>query len=90
MAKPRVDTEAQVQAEGWIAAQREWQNSDNWRGGWLGLYVAPNDPRILVRKREPRFGWTLNFAHRASWIILASGLLVFVALVTLSVWVGAP
>lgn len=55
--------------EAWTAAQREWADPANWRGsGPLAVYHAPRDPRILVRKREMQYGWTLNFAHRASWV----------------------
>ena len=34
------------------------------------FYFDENDPRIWVPKRT-NFGWTLNFAHNASWLILA-------------------
>jgi uncharacterized membrane protein len=44
----------------------EWENPANWRGGLLGLYVAPRDPRTWVHKKYG-YGWTLNFAHRRSW-----------------------
>lgn len=44
----------------------EWENPANWRGGLLGVYVAPRDPRIWVPKKYG-YGWTLNFAHRGSW-----------------------
>ncbi len=33
------------------------------------IYVNPNDPALLVRKRFG-FGRTLNFGHRASWLIM--------------------
>jgi uncharacterized membrane protein len=45
----------------------EWSRPENWRGGWLGVYVAPRDSRVWVPKRAPWIGWTLNFAHRRSW-----------------------
>jgi hypothetical protein len=48
MATPRVDTEAQVQAEGWAAAQR------------------------------------------ASWLILAAGLALFVLVLAISIATGIP
>jgi uncharacterized membrane protein len=48
----------------------EWSRPENWRGGWLGVYVAPRDSRIWVPKRAPWIGWTLNFAHRRSWVWL--------------------
>lgn len=52
----------------WRAAQEEWTSASNWR--W-GIYAAPRDPRIWVRKQEMRFGWTFNFAHPASWLLFA-------------------
>jgi hypothetical protein len=37
----------------------------------LGLiYYNPNDPALLVEKRSG-LGYTLNFGHKASWIVLA-------------------
>jgi uncharacterized membrane protein len=68
----------------WRLAEREWHNAKNWR--FLNLiYVAPQDPRVWVRKRQPEFGWTLNFAHTASWLgaaaivgLLAAALIVFI------------
>jgi hypothetical protein len=52
----------------WLAAKAEWENPANWR--WHGLYIAPRDPRVWVRKRNPIYGWTINLAHRQSWIWL--------------------
>ena len=50
--------------EAWVAAQREWEDSANWRGpDVLAVYVAPRDPRIIVRKRIFHQGWTFNYAH---------------------------
>jgi uncharacterized membrane protein len=49
--------------------QEEWNNSANWRGGWLDLYVAPNDSRVWVPKRRG-IGWTLNFAYRISYVYI--------------------
>jgi uncharacterized membrane protein len=34
------------------------------------FYVNANDPALMVRKRYG-FGWTLNFGHWISWLILA-------------------
>ena len=31
------------------------------------LCRAPGRTRVWVRKYRPEFGWTLNFAHTASW-----------------------
>ncbi len=38
---------------------------------WGQLYYNPDDPALLVEKRMG-IGWTLNFAHRGSWLILAA------------------
>ena len=60
--------------------QAEWNDPQNWHGGWLGIYVAPRDPRLVVPKRIPVMGWTLNFAHRGSWLALACLLLPALAI----------
>ena len=65
--------------------RREWERPENWRGGWLGIYVAPRDTRVWVPKRVPGLGWTLNFAHRRSWLWLG-GLIGVPA--ALAVWLG--
>ena len=44
--------------------ERERQDPANDKGGVF--YDAPRDPRVWVPKRWG-LGWTLNFAHRASW-----------------------
>ena len=44
------------------------------------LYRNPEDPRLIVPKLVG-IGWTLNFAHRAAWPLLA--LMLLPALVTL-------
>jgi uncharacterized membrane protein len=43
----------------------EWRNPENWHGGWLGIYKSERDTRAWVPKRNPAFGSTVNFAHRA-------------------------
>ena len=53
--------------DAWVRAQQEWNEPSNWQGGWLDIYCAPRDPRMMVRKRWSPGGWTFNFAHRASW-----------------------
>lgn len=37
------------------------KNPDNWKGIF---YVNNKDPRIIVPKKNPSFGWTLNFGHK--------------------------
>ena len=38
------------------------------------FYFDRNDPRVWAPKRT-NLGWTLNFAHTASWLILGALLL---------------
>jgi uncharacterized membrane protein len=39
--------------------------------GWNGIYYSnPEDPRIWVEKFTG-YGYTLNFAHWQSWLVLA-------------------
>jgi uncharacterized membrane protein len=40
---------------------REWRDPNNWKGG---RYTAPDDPRVIVPKRNPMLGWTVNFGQR--------------------------
>ena len=48
--------------------QQEWERPNNWR--WLG-YSSERDTRLWVPKRNPRLGWTINFAHPAGrWTCL--------------------
>lgn len=50
--------EKQMNAEDLNALHR---NPENWR--LCFFYYAPEDPRIVVRKRLGFLGWTLNFAR---------------------------
>lgn len=42
--------------------------TSHWVAGMF--YVNPDDPAILVRKRYG-YGWTFNFGHWVSWLVLA-------------------
>jgi uncharacterized membrane protein len=41
---------------------------DNYK--WGLFYYNPDDSRVIVPKRNPGFGWTLNFARFYSWFII--------------------
>jgi uncharacterized membrane protein len=41
---------------------------DNYK--WGLFYFNPDDPRVIVPKRIPWMGWTLNFARFYSWFII--------------------
>lgn len=45
--------------------QQEWARPENW-SRWR-TYRSARDSRFWVPKPNPRFGWTVNFAHRGAW-----------------------
>ena len=45
--------------------EQEWARPENWSR--FGIYRSARDMRLWVPKRNPRLGWTLNFAHRGAW-----------------------
>ena len=49
-----------------------WSDPRHWRGGWLGFYVNPDDPRLWVPKKRPGIGWTLNLKHRRAPLVLGA------------------
>jgi uncharacterized membrane protein len=52
--------------------------SDYWK--WGIIYFNPDDPRIIVPKRIPWMGWTMNFAQPSATIIIG-GLILFILLI---------
>jgi len=56
------------------------KDSKNWK--WGLFYYNPEDKRMLVDKRNPNLGFTINFAHKKSYlfmviILLLLGLVLF-------------
>ncbi|WP_293787971.1 DUF5808 domain-containing protein [uncultured Pedobacter sp.] len=47
----------------------EHENPENWK--WGIFYFNKNDHRLIVPKRIKILGWTFNFAHPLSYIIIA-------------------
>ncbi|WP_406826626.1 DUF5808 domain-containing protein [Pedobacter sp. KACC 23697] len=47
----------------------EKENAGNWK--WGIFYFNKNDRRLIVPKRIKILGWTLNFAHPLSYLIIA-------------------
>lgn len=43
-------------------------NPENWK--WGTFYFNKNDSRLIVPKRIKLLGWTFNFAHPISYIII--------------------
>jgi uncharacterized membrane protein len=43
-----------------------WANQNNW-----GLvYRCAEDPRVIVPRRRPWMGWTINFPHPFAWLVV--------------------
>ncbi len=73
------------------ANEEEWNNSNNWSGGILGIYFSKKDDRLWVPKRADQgLGWTLNMAHRAGpWLAICILLLpLSLTLIMIFVLVG--
>jgi uncharacterized protein DUF5808 len=56
--------------------ERLWQDPRYWSPP--GIYRCAADPRVIVPKRRRWAGWTLNFAHRAAWLVLVGSVAVAV------------
>lgn len=52
------------------------QTHEYWKAGLI--YYNPNDPDIWVKKRVG-IGWTLNFAHSASYYIVGFFLILAIS-----------
>ena len=48
--------------------------------GW-GLYTDARDPRLVVPKRNPAFGWTINVGHKLGRVAL----MLIIALLAVSI-----
>lgn len=51
------------------------KNPANWRGLF---YVNRRDPRLIVPKISPSFGWSFNFGNIYSYITILSILLLII------------
>ncbi|HTR80779.1 MAG TPA: DUF5808 domain-containing protein [Bacteroidota bacterium] len=51
-------------------------NPNHWK--WGIFYFNPEDPRVIIPKRIPWMGWTLNMARPASLIFVAAIILIMV------------
>lgn len=52
----------------------EREKPENWI--WGVIYFNKSDYRFLVAKRNPMLGWTFNFAHPITFIVLILILLI--------------
>jgi uncharacterized membrane protein len=51
-----------------------WRDPANWRRGMA--YYCKADPRVIVPKRNPWGGWTVNFAHPQAWTVIAGSVVI--------------
>jgi len=65
--------------------QREWENPDNWSGGCFGIYKSEKDSRLLVPKKNPKMGWTFNFAKPQAYLILVGILALGATIATIAI-----
>lgn len=71
--------------------QAEWENPDNWSGPrWLGVYCSRTDTRVVVPKRIPVMGWTVNLGRKAGVVVLLGTLVGIALLVVLGTNLGSP
>ena len=61
--------------------KREWNNPDNWQGGFLGIYYSKEDTRSWVPKRIPWMGWTINFAKTSGVLSLVMLMIIPIIIV---------
>jgi len=53
-----------------------------------GLYTDARAPRLVVAKRHPGLGWTINVGHKRGRVALASIVVLLAASITASVILG--
>jgi len=54
----------------------EHDKPENWI--WGVIYFNKLDSRLIVRKRYEVMGWTFNFAHPISYLVLAAFLSIII------------
>lgn len=55
---------------------------------WGIFYYNPGDSRFIVPKRNRLMGWTLNFAHPFSYLVLLSIIAFGIIISKLNAWLG--
>jgi uncharacterized membrane protein len=67
---------------------RLWADPANWGV----VYRCAQDPRVIVPRRHPWMGWTVNFAHPLAWFALLFSVAIAVgpAIAVLLLGVAAP
>ena len=67
------------------ALDRLWSDPAHWTRG--GFYRCAADPRLMVLKRVG-VGYTINIAHRRSWLVLGGLLVLSMAPLVLNIALG--
>ena len=62
-----------------------WSEPTHWTSG--GFYRCADDPRLMVLKREG-VGYTINIAHKRSWLLLGVLVAICLAPIILNVALG--
>ncbi|NPD47342.1 hypothetical protein HNS38_11205 [Lentimicrobium sp. L6] len=52
------------------------KDPDNWKASF---YVNSKDPRVIVPKKNPKMGWTLNFGNVYSYLLLIAIIILLIA-----------
>ena len=67
---------------------RIWAHPSN----WSLVYRCARDPRVIVPRRRPWTGWTINFAHPLAWfaVVFAVAIAVGPFIGLLLIGVGSP
>lgn len=65
-----------------------WEDRRHWK--WGLVYVCEEDPRVVVRKKIGGMGWTFNFAHSASFLLLFLVMMACVAPLLLVMYMSEP
>ncbi len=55
---------------------RKEMNPEHYK--WGLFYFNPNDQRVIVPKRAPWMGWTMNFANLWTYVIFGTFIIVAV------------
>jgi uncharacterized membrane protein len=58
--------------------KKEYNRNDPGNYKWGLFYFNREDPRVFIPKRNPGFGWTLNFASPFSYIVIFAIIIVAV------------
>jgi uncharacterized membrane protein len=53
------------------------KDPQNWKGPF---YYNKNDQRVMVKKQNPAFGWTFNFANTKTYLIILLAMIIILSI----------